>query len=178
MTIHPIIIIPNPILRITSKPVNAVTDTTHRLMDDMLETMYHAHGIGLAAIQIGIAQRIIVMDLSEQKDNDSPDTPMIRTPFYFINPEIIWTSEEKNSHKEGCLSLPETYNDVIRPRQCHIRYLDYHGVAQEMKCDDLRATCIQHEIDHLNGIVFIDHISRIKRDRAIKKLQKRNQKPT
>jgi peptide deformylase len=196
MTIRPIIEVPDKRLRTISKPVDAVTDEMRVLMDDMLETMYDAKGIGLAAIQVGVAQRIIVMDLSpsledvetttedeasaDDFDNESASKQdrydlssyAHEGPRYFVNPEIVWASEETNNYQEGCLSVPGFYDDVARPAQCRIKFLDYDGKAQEIDCDGLLATCIQHEMDHLNGIVFLDHLSRLKRDRVLKKLRK------
>ena len=196
MTIRPIIEVPDKRLRTISKPVDAVTDEMRVLMDDMLETMYDAKGIGLAAIQVGVAQRIIVMDLSpsledadaatedetsaDDFDNESASKQdrydlssyAHEGPRYFVNPEIVWASEETNNYQEGCLSVPGFYDDVARPAQCRVKFLDYDGKAQEIDCDGLLATCIQHEMDHLNGIVFLDHLSRLKRDRVLKKLRK------
>ena len=191
MTIRPIIEVPDKRLRTISKPVDAVTDELRLLMDDMLETMYDARGIGLAAIQVGVPQRIIVMDLSPSVENtdeaaqdtanEDADSKQDRYdlsayaqegPRYFVNPEIVWTSEETNNYQEGCLSVPGFYDDVQRPAQCRVTFLDYDGTAQEIECDGLLATCIQHEMDHLNGIVFLDHLSRLKRDRILKKLRK------
>ncbi len=200
MTIRPIIEVPDKRLRTISKPVDAVTDEMRVLMDDMLETMYDAKGIGLAAIQVGVAQRIIVMDLSpsledaeenaetttedEASANDFDNESASKQdrydlssyahegPRYFVNPEIVWASEETNNYQEGCLSVPGFYDDVARPAQCRVKFLDYDGKAQEIDCDGLLATCIQHEMDHLNGIVFLDHLSRLKRDRILKKLRK------
>ena len=164
MAILPIIEAPDPKLRTLSQPVDAVDDNLRRLMDDMLETMYAAPGIGLAAIQVGVPKRVIVMDLS--RDEDAPD------PRYFVNPEILWTSDELVNYNEGCLSVPEHYADVERPAQCRIRYLDYQGEIREEDMDGLLATCIQHEMDHLNGILFIDHLSSLKRQMILKKLRK------
>ena len=200
MTIRPIIEVPDKRLRTISKQVDAVTDEMRVLMDDMLETMYDAKGIGLAAIQVGVAQRIIVMDLSpsledaeenaetttedEASANDFDNESASKQdrydlssyahegPRYFVNPEIVWASEETNNYQEGCLSVPGFYDDVARPAQCRVKFLDYDGKAQEIDCDGLLATCIQHEMDHLNGIVFLDHLSRLKRDRILKKLRK------
>lgn len=181
MAIREIITVPDRRLKTISKPIAAVTDETRLLMDDMLETMYAANGIGLAAIQIAVPDRIIVMDLSHRASAEEiPDDSEIdedselseQGPRYFVNPEIIWTSEETNNYQEGCLSVPGFYDDVIRPKQCRVRFLDYDGEPQELDCDGLLATCIQHEMDHLNGIVFLDHLSRLKRDRIVKKLKK------
>ena len=164
MAIRPIITAPDPRLRQVSKPVEAVTDEIRTLMDDMLETMYDAPGIGLAAIQIGEPLRVIVMDLAGQDDEPQPR--------YFVNPEILDPAEEKAVYEEGCLSVPEFFEEVERPARCRVRFLDYDGNAQEIEADGLFATCIQHEMDHLEGTLFVDHLSRLKRDRILKKLKK------
>ncbi len=164
MTIKKILTIPDPILRKKSTPVTQVNKDTQSLMDDMLETMYDAPGIGLAAIQIGVPKRVIVMDLS--KDNDE------KKPLYFINPEIIWKSKLNSSYEEGCLSIPNQFAKIERPEKCHIKFLDYNGVQKEIKADGLLSTCIQHEIDHLNGVLFIDYLSKLKKDIIIKKVSK------
>ncbi|MGC6512665.1 MAG: peptide deformylase [Parvibaculales bacterium] len=182
MTIREIISVPDPRLKTISKPVDEVTDTTRALMDDMLETMYAANGIGLAAIQIGEAQRVIVMDLSPSEapdDSDQEDRYDLsglkdEKPRYFVNPEITWTSEEMSNYQEGCLSVPGFYDDVERPARCKVRFMDYDGETQEIDCEGMLATCIQHEMDHLNGVVFLDHLSRLKRDRIMSKLRKLN----
>ncbi len=143
-------------------------------MDDMLDTLHDASGIGLAAIQVGVDKRIIVIDL-EREDlgrEDQDGAKETSHPFYFVNPEIIWHSEELASYTEGCLSVPEFFDDVDRPAKCRVRFLDYDGAQQELDCDGLLATCIQHEMDHLEGILFIDHLSRLKRDLVLKKLTK------
>ena len=155
---------PDPRLRLVSEPVQTVDDDLRALMDDMLETMYAAPGIGLAAIQIGVARRIVVMDLARDGEPKAPRC--------FINPEIVWSSEELSSYEEGCLSVPEHYDNVERPARVRVRFLDRDGVQQEEEASGLYATCIQHEIDHLNGVLFIDHLSRLKRDRVLKKFQK------
>ena len=152
------------VLKQTSKPVTVVDDDLRALMDDMLETMYAAPGIGLAAIQIGVPKRVIVMDLAK---NDDPPAPR-----YFVNPEILWASDEVKPWEEGCLSVPEIYDEVDRPAKVRVRYLDYHGKLVEEDAEDLYAVCIQHELDHLNGVLFIDHLSRLKRDRAVSKVKK------
>ena len=165
MALLKILTAPNPVLRTVSKPVDKVDDALRSFMDDMLEAMYKSdNGIGLAAIQVGVPKRIIAMDLSEE---DAP-----KNPKFYINPEITWASEELSTHNEGCLSLPDYYADVLRPAQCRFNYLDYDGKAHEEEADGLFATCIQHEIDHLNGILFIDRISTLKRGMIIKKLNK------
>lgn len=151
-------------LKQVSEPVAQVTDETRALMDDMLATMYDAPGIGLAAIQIGVPQRVIVMDLAQQ---DEPPQPK-----YYVNPEILAPAETKVPYQEGCLSVPDIYDDVDRPETCRVTYLDYDGKRVTEDCEGLYAVCIQHEMDHLEGIVFLDHLSRLKRDRAIKKVMK------
>ena len=180
MTIRPIIAVPDPRLKQVSEPVEAVTDDLRLLMDDMVETMHDAKGIGLAAIQVGVSKRVIVMDLSPSnsaEDGESEDrfdlSELKDEPIrYFVNPEIVWTSEEMNNYQEGCLSVPGFYDDVERPQACKVTYLDYQGEPQELNCDGLLATCILHEMDHLNGVVFLDHLSRLKRDMIVKKLRK------
>jgi peptide deformylase len=152
------------VLKQKSAPVDVVDDELRALMDDMLATMYAAPGIGLAAIQIGVAKRVIVMDLAK---NDDPPAPR-----YFVNPEILWASEEVKPWEEGCLSVPEIYDEVERPARVRLRYLDYHGNVVEEDAEDLYAVCIQHEMDHLNGVLFIDHLSRLKRERAVKQVKK------
>ncbi|MBX3429341.1 MAG: peptide deformylase [Hyphomonadaceae bacterium] len=165
MALRPILIAPDPRLKEKSKPVEGpVTDEHRRLMDDMLETMYDAPGIGLAAIQIGEPLRIIVMDLAR---DDEP-----KAPRYFVNPEILWKSEEMFSYEEGCLSVPEIYDDVERRARVKLRYLDYNGNQIEDDCEGLYAVCIQHEMDHLEGVLFIDHLSRLKKEKALSKLKK------
>lgn len=145
-------------------PVEVVDDDVRALMDEMLETMYEAEGIGLAAIQINVPKRIIVMDLAPEGEE--------RRPTYFVNPEIIDPSEETSLYQEGCLSVPEFFEEVERPSKCRVRFLDYNGAEQTIDAEGILATCIQHEMDHLNGVLFIDHISRLKRDRIIRKLKK------
>jgi len=165
MAVRPLVILPDPLLKRVSAPVEAVTDEIRDLMDEMLETMYAAPGIGLAAIQIGVPRRVVVMDLV--KDEDKPKDPQ-----FFVNPEILSASEETAEYEEGCLSIPEVFENVTRPKAVRIRYLDRNGLVQERDCEGLMATCIQHEIDHLNGVLFIDHISRLKRERVVKKFAK------
>lgn len=164
MALRPIICLPDPRLRLVSEPVTQVDDSIRALMDDMLETMYDAPGIGLAAIQIAVPKRVIVVDVAK---NDDPPAPMC-----LANPEIIWSSEEKSTYEEGCLSIPDYHEEVARPERVKVRYLDRNGAQQEIDADGLLATCLQHEIDHINGVLFIDHLSRLKRERAIKKFQK------
>lgn len=165
MSLLPIVTLPDEkTLREVSKPVTGIDSHVKKLWDDMLETMYHAPGIGLAAIQIGVAQRLLVIDLA--KDGEP------KTPLFVANPEVTWSSEQQSDYEEGCLSIPEYYEMVTRPAEIKLRYLDRQGQAQEMHATGLMATCLQHEIDHLNGILFIDHISRLKRERVVKKFQK------
>ena|SRR5262245_15136262 len=164
MAIREILKLPDPVLKKVSKPVEKVTPEILKLLDDMLETMYAAPGIGLAAVQIGVLKRLVVADIIRE---DAP-----KNPLYFVNPEIVWASEELNEHEEGCLSIPEVFDKVKRPAEVRIRYVDREGVEQERHCDGLLATCIQHEIDHLNGVLFIDRLGRLKRDRVVKKFSK------
>ena len=165
MPLLPIVTLPDEkTLREVSKPVALVDSHVRKLWDDMLETMYRAPGIGLAAIQVGVPQRLLVIDVS--KDGEE------KQPLFVANPEITWESEAKSEYEEGCLSIPEYYEMVTRPSEIKIRYLDRQGEPREMHATGLMATCLQHEIDHLNGVLFIDHISRLKRDRVIKKFQK------
>ena len=168
MTIKTIITEPNEILRQVSKPVSSVGNEERKLMDDMLETMYAANGIGLAAIQIGIPKRIIVMDIS--KDGK-------KNPMYFVNPKINNKDKEKITYEEGCLSVPDYFAEVDRPKYCEVEYLDYNGESKVLKADGLLATCIQHEMDHLEGILFIDYLSKLKKTIIVKKLSKRKNPP-
>lgn len=168
MAILPIIEIPDPRLRQVSEPVAAVDDDLRRLMDDMLETMYAAPGIGLAAIQVGVAKRVLVIDLQDEGDDGKP----VKSPLYFVNPEILSSSDEVSVYNEGCLSVPEIFADVERPARVRARWLDYDGNAHEEELDELMSTCLQHEMDHLEGVVFIDHLSKLKRAMALKKLEK------
>ena len=164
MAIREILVVPNPVLKQVSQPVDKVDDELRALMDDMLETMYDAPGIGLAAIQIGVAKRVIVMDLA------GPDEE--KAPRYFVNPEILWSSEDTAPYEEGCLSIPEVYDEVQRPAQVKLKYLNYQGEEVIEDAEGLFAVCIQHEMDHLEGVLFIDHLSRLKRDRAVAKVKK------
>ena len=159
-----ILTIPDPILRQVSKPVTLVNTEVKNLMNDMLETMYAAPGIGLAAVQVGVLKRIIVIDLS--KDGEKKD------PLFIINPEITFKSDELISYEEGCLSIPNQFAEVKRPSSCKVNFLDYDGKKKEINADGLLATCIQHEIDHLNGVLFIDHLSKLKKDLILKKTKK------
>jgi peptide deformylase len=164
MAIRDILTVPDPMLKKVSKPVAAVDDDLRALMDDMLETMYDAPGIGLAAIQIGVPLRVIVMDISPREGE--------REPRYFVNPEILWSSEETQPYEEGCLSVPDIYDEVERPSQVKLRYLNYQGETVEEDAEGVFAVCIQHEMDHLDGVLFIDHLSRLKRERAVSKVKK------
>ena len=164
MALRQILTEPNKILREKSLTVKIVDEDLQKLMDDMLETMYAAPGIGLAAIQVGVLKRIIVLDIAPK---DKPKNPM-----YFINPEIVTKSENSSTYEEGCLSVPGQFAEINRPDKCHIKYLDYYGQPKEIKADGMLATCIQHEIDHLEGILFIDYLSKLKKSMIIKKLSK------
>ncbi|MCC8939507.1 MULTISPECIES: peptide deformylase [Bradyrhizobium] len=168
MALREIIILPDKQLRLVSKPVEKVTPEIRKLADDMFETMYDAPGIGLAAIQIAEPLRLITMDLAK-RDEDGTTQPK---PRVFINPEIIARSEELSVYEEGCLSIPEYYEEVERPARVRVRYLDLDGKLHEEDADGLFATCIQHEIDHLNGVLFVDYLSKLKRDRVFKKFEK------
>ena len=164
MSIRPLVILPDPVLRQVSKPVERVDDQLGKLADDMLETMYDAPGIGLAAIQIGEPLRMLVIDLSK---DDEPNEPHV-----FINPEIVARVDDINVHEEGCLSIPDYYAEVERPAGVTVTYLDRDGTPRTMEADGLMATCLQHEIDHLNGVLFIDHISRLKREMVVRRFKK------
>ena len=164
MSIKPLVIIPDSKLRLRSEPVKDITDEIRRLADDMLETMYDAPGVGLAAIQIGVPVRMVTMDVSKSEDE--------RQPMVLINPEITWSSEEKRTYEEGCLSIPEYYEEVERPDRVRFRYMNLQGETIEQDAEGLMATCVQHEIDHLNGVLFIDYLSKLKRDRVVTKFKK------
>ena len=164
MTIRKILTEPDPFLRQKSTSVEKVDDDIRSLMDDMLETMYNAPGIGLAAVQIGVLKRAIVIDLSKENEK--------KNPLFLINPKITFKSKELVSYEEGCLSIPNQFAEVKRPKQCKINFLDYNGKEKEISAEGLLATCIQHEIDHLNGILFIDHLSKLKKDLILKKTKK------
>ena len=159
-----ILIEPDPILRKKCSPLEKVDDQTRKLMKDMLKTMYEAPGIGLAAIQIGILKRIVVIDISKDEEKKSP--------LFLINPEITFRSKKTSVYEEGCLSLPGQFAEIERPAECHLKYLDFDGKTKELKADGLLSTCIQHEVDHLNGILFIDYLSKLKKNMIIKKLLK------
>jgi peptide deformylase len=164
MAVREIIKLPDKRLRLNSEPVKRIDAGIRKLVDDLFETMYDAPGIGLAAIQIGVAKRVIAMDLSKKEDDHKPQV--------FINPEVTWKSEEKSKYEEGCLSIPEYYEEVERPGRVKVKYMDLDGKEREIEASGLLATCLQHEIDHINGVLFIDHISKLKRDRVIKKFAK------
>ena len=164
MSLLPIITAPDPRLKVKAKPVAAVDAKVRRLMDDMLETMYHAIGVGLAAPQVGVAQRVLVIDVA--RDGEKPQ------PMRIANPEILWRSETLTTASEGCLSLPEHYADVERPAEIRVRYLDHENEIRELDAKGLLATCIQHEMDHLDGLLFVDHISALKRGMILRKLAK------
>ena len=164
MTIKPLIILPDPILRQVSKPIETMDGEVKKLADDMLETMYDAPGIGLAAIQIGVARRMLVLDVSKEGED--------KKPLVFINPEIVASSDARSVYEEGCLSIPDYYAEVERPAGITVRHLDREGKEQVTEADGLLATCLQHEIDHLNGVLFIDHISKLKREMVIRKFTK------
>jgi peptide deformylase len=165
MSVKPLVILPDPILRRASEPVSCVDDTLKRFTDDMLETMYDAPGIGLAAIQVGEPLRIVTIDLSKEDDPE-------KAPQVFLNPEILASSDERSIYEEGCLSIPDYYAEVERPAKVTVRYLGLDGQTHEIEADGLLATCLQHEIDHLNGVLFIDYISKLKRDMVIRKFSK------
>ena len=164
MSIRNIIIEPDPILRKKSTTLETVDDSIRKILDDMLQTMYNAPGIGLAAVQIGILKRLIVIDVSKKEEE--------KKPLFLINPEITYQSEETSIYEEGCLSLPDHFAEIERPAKCKINYIDYHGKKAELEAEGLLSTCVQHEIDHLNGILFIDYLSKLKKDMIIKKLVK------
>ncbi|WP_315764118.1 peptide deformylase [Sphingomonas sp. Y38-1Y] len=169
MAVLPIIEVPDPRLKLVSEPVEGVTDEVRQLVTDMFDTMYDAPGIGLAAIQVAVPKRVLVIDLQEEADEDGKP---IRAPHAFINPEILEVSDERRCYQEGCLSIPEMYAEVERPDRCRARWFDLDGNVQEAWFDGLMSTCLQHEMDHLNGVLFIDHLSRLKRDMVLKKLAK------
>lgn len=164
MSIRPLVILPDPLLRVVSDVVSRADGATKALIEDMFETMYDAPGVGLAAVQVGVTQRIVTMDASRKDDE--------KEPLALINPEIIWSSDALSEYEEGCLSIPDYHEVVIRPAKVGVRYLDLDGKSFEREMEGLAATVVQHEIDHLNGKLFIDHLSRLKRERVIKKFQK------
>jgi peptide deformylase len=162
--VREILTVPHPVLKQVSEPVAAVDDELRALMDDMLATMYDAPGIGLAAVQIGVPKQVIVMDLAREGEDPAPR--------HFVNPQILWASEETLPYEEGCLSVPEIFDEVERPAKVKLRYLNYRGETVEEEAEGLYAVCIQHEMDHLQGVLFIDHLSRLKREQAVKKVKK------
>jgi peptide deformylase len=164
MSIRPIVVLPDPVLRRPSETVGAVTPEIRALADDMLETMYDAPGIGLAAVQIGVLKRLVTVDLA-RKDEE-------RRPLVLVDPQIVWCSPEISAYEEGCLSIPDYYEEVERPARVRVRFRDRDGAECEMEADGLLATCLQHELDHLDGVLFIDHLSKLKRDRVTKKFAK------
>ena len=164
MAVRDILILPDKRLRLKSEPVKAVDKPLRALIDDMFETMYAAPGIGLAAIQVGVPQRVVTMDLGKK---DEPKQPLV-----FINPEVTWKADEKATYEEGCLSIPEYYEEVERPAAVRVKYLDLDGAPREIEASGLLATCLQHEIDHTNGVLFIDYISKLKRDMVMKRFKK------
>lgn len=164
MSTRPLVILPAPQLRLTSAPIARVDDGVRKLAEDMLETMYAAPGIGLAAVQVGEMNRLITIDVSRDED--------VKEPRVFVNPEILWKSEDLSVYEEGCLSIPDYYEEVERPARIRVRYTNLAGEPEEIEADGLLATCLQHEIDHLDGVLFIDHISKLKRDRVTKKFVK------
>jgi peptide deformylase len=168
MALREIITLPDKRLRLKSEPVKAIDKDVRALIDDMFETMYAAPGIGLAAIQVAVPKRVVTMDLAKK---DEPAQPQV-----FINPEIVWSSDDKATYEEGCLSIPEYYEEVERPQSVRVKFLDRDGKPQEIEASGLLATCLQHEIDHINGVLFIDHISKLKRDMVLKRFKKAAQR--
>ncbi len=167
MTIRKILTEPDPILRKKCEPLEGVNDQLRNLMNDMLETMYEAPGIGLAAIQIGVLKRVVVIDVSKKEGEKSP--------LFLVNPEIVYKSNETSTYEEGCLSLPGQFAEIERPAECKVEYLDFNGKKKQLDAKGLLSTCIQHEIDHLNGVLFIDYLSKLKKSMIIKKLKKQKQ---
>jgi peptide deformylase len=183
MAIREILEVPDPRLKTVSTPVEVFDEELKTLVADMFETMYAAHGIGLAAIQVGVPKRVLVIDLQPEDEDAEPEPcdhdghhhthqPLRKEPRVFVNPEILDPADERNTYQEGCLSVPEIYADVDRPKACRVRWQDLDGTFHEEEMEGLMATCIQHEMDHLEGILFIDHLSRLKRQMALKKLEK------
>ncbi len=167
MALRKIITLPDKRLRQRAEPVAQVDDEVRALMDDLLETMYAAPGIGLAATQIAVPKRVMVLDVAKREDEKASPNPMV-----FVNPEVLWSSEETQAREEGCLSIPEAFGEVLRPVRVHVGFLNREGKRREMEAEGILARCFQHELDHLNGVLFIDHISRLKRDRILKKFNK------
>jgi peptide deformylase len=164
MTIRPIILLPDPVLRLVAAPISAVDDEVRALADDMLETMYDAPGVGLAAPQVGVSRRVIVMDVTDDDDK--------KQPYVMINPQLVKLSQELNIHEEGCLSMPDVRTDIERPAKVTVQFLDRAGKQQELAAEGLLATCIQHEMDHLDGKLLIDYMSRLKRDMVVRRFKK------
>lgn len=164
MAVLPILVAPHPALKKKCDPVESVTQEIRSLMADMLETMYVAPGVGLAAPQVGVSKRVLVVDCARQDEDPAP--------IMMANPEVIWESDELGTYEEGCLSFPDQYADVRRPAECHVKYLDENNIEQTLKADGLLSTCVQHEIDHLDGIVFVDHISTVKRGMIMRRMKK------
>ncbi len=169
MTVMTVLEVPDPRLRLVAEPVETVDDSIRTLVADMIETMYDSNGIGLAATQVGVQKRVLVIDLQDEQGEDEKP---IKNPKAYINAEILSVSDEVSTYNEGCLSIPDQYAEVARPARCRIKWLDETGAAHEEDLDGLLSTCMQHEIDHLDGVLFIDHISRLKRDMVLKKLAK------
>lgn len=176
MAVLPLVVLPDPRLKQVSEPVGPIDEGVRTLVADMLDTMYAAPGIGLAAVQVGVLRRIAVVDVTPEPDEEEGGgedaKAPARNPIVLIDPEIVWSSEEVRSHNEGCLSIPEYYEEVERPDRIRVRFRGLDGAEQELEADGLLATCIQHEVDHLDGVLFIDHLSRLKRERCIKKFAK------
>ena len=164
MSVLPIVTVPDPLLRLISQPVERVDDDVRKLMDDMLETMYLAPGIGLSAIQVAVPRRIVIVDVSRDKEP--------RAPHFLVNPKIVWLADETVTSEEGCLSLPDHFAEVERRASIELEFVDYHGASQSLRVEGVLATCIQHEIDHLDGLLFVDHISALKRNMILRKLKK------
>ena len=178
MALRKILTEPNETLRKKSLTVEVVDENLQKLMDDMLETMYAAPGIGLAAIQIGVPKRVIVLDIGQRKKSESTSDEKQterKNPMYFVNPEIITKSTNNSTYEEGCLSVPGQFAEIDRPDKCHVKYLDYYGQPKELVAEGMLATCIQHEIDHLEGILFIDYLSKLKKSMIVKKLTKQKE---
>lgn len=173
MTLLQVYVAPHPVLKKKAEPVtDGVTDDLRKLMDDMLDTMYSCDGIGLAAPQVGVSKRVLVLDIDQQREEDIASKEKRGKPQFFVNPEIIWSSEDLRIYNEGCLSVPGQYADITRSDKVRIKYLNYNGKTQEIEADDLLATALQHEMDHLNGVLFIDHLSSMKRSILMRKLKK------
>ena len=177
MSILPLTISPNPLLKQVSKEVEKIDETTRKFMDDMVETMYHERGVGLSAVQVGKLLRILVMDVNYEigkcgEGHCGEDHISNKNPLYLVNPKITWASKELSTFYEGCLSFPSIRAKIKRPKEVEVEYLDYQGQKQKIKAEGLLATCVQHEIDHLNGITFVDYLSKIKRDMLLKKMAK------